>query len=154
VANFTLEEMQAWVESSRLSVTFDDIDDDLAKQITEQVFARLGLLYTTASWVDETTTPQLVRSILAMQYVAWKYDAAYSVDDEEGSNYAALLRQTSENNMLALLSGVITLPDIVSEVAGTIGQPSFFPNDLSTATAPSWDFPADGPEAFNMGQVF
>jgi hypothetical protein len=146
--------MQAWVEASRLSSTFDTVEDDLESQVVNQLWARLIGSFDINTWTDENNTPNLIRSILAMQYVAWLYEKSFSTDDEDGSAYATLLRMTAENNIAALLAGTIELPDVPSSVDSTLGQPSFFPNDASSSVYPTPDAPADGPGSFSMGQVF
>jgi len=153
-------EVNAWFEPSKLSLSVDEFTKNpenvqLESQIVTQVFSRLRAVFDTSTWVDNATTPKLVKSICAMLIAAWIYDRVYSenAELEETATYAELLRRTAEANIQMLLSGMIVLEENPTAAAG-IGQPSFFPNDLSSSLCPTSENPSDGPPAFTMGQVF
>lgn len=156
MAHFTAGEANAWLEDTKLSL--DSIDTNLEQQIAAQILPRLTLAgFNTAAWTNDSTTPQLIRSLMAMLYVAWIYDRAYSDNNEDAtSNYASLLRQHVELNIAGLVAGSIILteePDVNTD----IGQPSFFPNDASSNTDAGFHVDpsqGDGPPAFMMGTVF
>lgn len=153
MAHFEKSEMQSWLESSKLAPQFVDIDEDLATQIGTMIKSRLAPIYTVANWTTANNTPKLVRTIIAMHYVAWIYDKTFSVDSDETNDYAALLRSTADANILALISGAVILEEDPLTTSDT-GTPVFFPNDTSSANPPSEDFPSDGGPAFMMGTVF
>lgn len=149
MAHFTVAEAQAWAEPSKLPVTA--IDSNLEKAITNLVFGQLRTLFDVTGWTNESATPSLVRTILAMYYIAAIYDKHYA-QEEEGAAYAITLRNLANANIAGLLSGNVTMAEY--ELATETFSPSFFPNDLSSANDPSSDFPSDGGPSFMMGSVF
>lgn len=151
MANIALEEANAWLEPTKL--TLPDLDPALEQQVAAQILSRLDTIFDISTWVDENTTPTLVRTIIAMEYVAWTYDKTYS-DDAEANAYAALLRQHAEMNLEGILSGAVQLEEVDPNPALSLGTASFFPNDASSANPPTSDFPSDGGPSFLMGSVF
>lgn len=150
MANIDVTDAQAWIEPTKL--TLSELDTQLESQVVTQIFGRLLGTYNTSTWNSPATTPNIVRSIIAMYYVAWTYDKTYS-DDAEANEYARLLRQYADTNIAGLVSGSIELVELPTE-SSAVGKPSFFPNDLSSATAPTTENPSDGPPSFTMGTVF
>lgn len=152
MAHISPEEANAWLESTKLSLS--ELDDELEWQITSQIMSRLSAGFNTSTWTDATTTPRLVRTIIAMYYVAAVYDRTYSDNtDDTISNYATILRSLAESNITGLLNGTITLEEDPTANAD-IGSPVFFPNDASSAQKPTRDNPSDGGPSFMMGMVF
>jgi hypothetical protein len=149
MAHIMPEEARAWAEGSKLSVTALDID--LESQISEEVLRRLDSGFDVTGWTSETTTPNLVRVIIAKMYIAWLYDRQYSEDIEAGSNYADRLKANAELLMAGLLDGTIELPGVD---AGTSGTAVFYPTDASSALEPTSDDLSLGPAAFSMGMRF
>jgi hypothetical protein len=153
MAHVTLLEVQAWLEGTKL--TLSSLDASLEEEISNQVLARLAMAYPNdyVTWTNETTTPKLVRSIIAMMYAGWFYDRQYSENPEDNS-YADRLRAAAQSLLDGILAGTI---DII-EVAGLplIGQPLFYPTDASSApdAVPTLADPAAGPAAFSMGKIF
>jgi hypothetical protein len=116
------------------------------------IFPRLLVAgYPTATWVNEASTPALIRTIIAMYYIAALYDRHYAQEEEE-SSYAITLRSLADANITGLISGSVELSEYELPVTG--GTPSFFPNDLSSANEPTVDNPSDGGPAFMMGTIF
>jgi hypothetical protein len=156
--------MQAWAEDSKLAnVTgYNTIDSDLEQIVTIEVFAQIQTMFDTSTWLDETTTPALVQTILSMMYVSTLLQRVY-VTDEEVVSYATRLNKWATNTITSLLQGDTLLVD-----QGTTGQtisdtqsaPVFFPTDLSSSTPTDncndLDVTAesDGDVAFTMGAVF
>ena len=91
MSNISVQEAQSWAEDTKLNLG-NVLDAELEAMIATQVFARIAQVYTTSSWITPETTPKLVRSILAMLYMAWYYDRTYSEDALKANPYAALLR--------------------------------------------------------------
>jgi hypothetical protein len=149
MAHFSVTEARAWAETSKLPIS--SLDASLEAQVTNIVFGLLSPTFPTSTWTGEATTPALVRTILSMYYVAAVYDKHYAQEEEE-STYSITLRSLANTNISGLLSGAITL-DEYPLPEGSF-QPSFFPNDASSANEPSTDFPSDGGPAFMMGSVF
>jgi hypothetical protein len=139
----------AWAEQTKLKIaTFDAAFLD---QIEAQVLGRIASQFDVSTWVDPTTTPKMVKSIIAMLYVAWYYDKTYSEDQESGNDYAALLRAQAESLMMGILDGSINLPEVPNQEPG---GPSFYPTDDSSAMCPTPEDPSLGPAKFSMGSIF
>ena len=161
MARITADEAQGWAERTKLSV--NPLDTDLCTQIEEEVLSRLAQVYDTTSWVDPATTPRLVRVIVSKMYVAWFYDRQYSENQEQGNDYAKLLRTNAEMLITGILDGSIQIPGVPEQ---NIQQAYFYPNDASSAIDP--DGPnvptilgssvildtSVGPSKFSMGQRF
>jgi hypothetical protein len=161
MAHFSVQEANAFLESTKLSVSA--VEAELADQMALQVLPRLAAVYDTSTWVDDTTTPELVSSLIAMLYVATVYDRTYSDNtDPSLSNYARSLRRIVEANIDGLLNGTIVLPE-QPDVADGVGTPLFFPNDTSSMLnraaeceggMGTLDDPANTDASFSMGSVF
>jgi hypothetical protein len=149
MAHITVPEAQAWAEGTKLTVA--SLDAELEAHLAEEVIRRLDSGFDVTGWTNETTTPKLVRTIIAKLYIAWLYDRAYSEDIEQGNNYADRLKINAEALMQGLLDGTIELP---GADAGTFGEPAFYPTDASSAQEPTFDDPSLGPAAFAMGMRF
>lgn len=148
---FVLNDVNAWLEPTKLTVS--TIESALSDQITEQVFSRLRNSFSNiTTWTSETTTPVLVKSIVAMLYAAAIYERAYGDDHDDTNNYAGLLRAMAEANITGLQSGILEL----AEDTGNQGSsaPAYFPSDASSANPASMDAPSDGGPYFTMGMVF
>jgi hypothetical protein len=134
------------------------LDGDLVETVASMVLGQVQPAYDTATWVDATTTPRMVRAIIGMYYVAWYYQRTYA-EDTGTATYADRLLRWAQMLINGILAGNTVLTDV--PVAGQVyGQPSFYPNDLSSATHASDLDIADpergsvGPAYFTMGQVF
>jgi hypothetical protein len=148
VAHITVGEAQAWAEGTKLTIS--TLDPELEAHLAGEVIARLDSPFDITTWVDSTTTPKLVRTIISKLYVAWLYDRTYSEDIEAGSNYADRLKENAEMLLLGLIAGTIELPGVV-DIAGS---PVYYPSDSSSAQVATPDDPSLGPAAFSMGMRF
>jgi hypothetical protein len=152
MANIDIQEAQAWSEQTKLNLG-SSLDGELEASIATQVISRIAQVYDVSSWVDNTTTPKLVRSIIGMLYVAWVYSRQYSENVGPGVvTYGDLLRQNAENLVVGIVTGAIALADAVPP--SDTGTPVFYPTDASTALAPTADDPSLGPEKFTMGVIW
>lgn len=149
MALITPKEAQAWGEKTKLD--FSTLDIDLLETLETEVLARVGLAYTTTTWVDPTTTPRLIRVIIAKMYVSWFYDRQYSENQDNGNDYAKLIRDNAEMLISGLVDGTIELPGVI---ATTTQTPTFYPNDASSALEATTDDPSLGPAKFSMGMRF
>jgi hypothetical protein len=128
------------------------VDANLDTQLSNLLFARLSTAgYPVSTWTNEASTPSLIRTLLAMWYIAALYDKHYA-QEEEGASYAFTLRRLAEFNIVGLINGSVELTDYILP-SDNLG-PAFFPNDLSSANESTVDSPSDGGPAFMMGQVF
>lgn len=150
MARITTTDAQGWAESTKMTVS--SLDASLVSQIETEIISRLNSIYVTTGWIDSTSTPSVVKVIIAKTYIAWLYDRQYSENQENGNDYAAMLRANAEMLMEGLINGTIGIPGETPTGAG-IG-PSFYPNDASSALEPTIDDPSLGPAKFSMGKVF
>jgi hypothetical protein len=104
------------------------------------VIGYISAVADTSSWIDSSTTPGLVKTLIAKFYVAWLIDRQYS-EDEDLSAYAALLRATAMTLQTSILDSSIDIPNAV---VNSDGLPSVYPTDAD---------PAEGPY-FRMDNVF
>lgn len=153
MALITLTDAKAWTESTKVGDEFNSLDADLERQVRALVLARLAARFDITAWVDSTSTPRLVRTIVAMYYVSFLYDRVYSTDDELNA-YAELLRRLADQNIDALVAGLIDLDDDPNNDDVTFGNPAFYPNDASSALSPTFEDSSLGPASFSMGTVF
>lgn len=155
MARVTIPELQAWVEGTKLTFG-QSLPTPLANllvQIEEEVIVRIDTsAYDTSTWVDETTTPRIVRVAIAKKFVAWVYRRQYSEDiGDSDASYSAQLEANAETLIQGIVDGSIEIPD---EPATNAGSPIFYPTDESSASCPTWDDPSLGPAKFSMNSVF
>lgn len=149
MARIVLADAQAWLDGTKLTIA--DLEPALLAQVESQVVSSLDNAFDVTGWLDDTNTPAIVKTIIAMNYVAWLYDRSYSEDQESGNDYAALLRAQAAALQAGLVDGSIVIP---GQEAENVGSPEFFPNDSSSVLAPTDLLPANGPASFNMWGVF
>jgi hypothetical protein len=144
-----VSEAQSWLESTKTNLGAS-LDANMEDNIAAQVLARVSLSYDVSLWVDPTSTPKLVRQVIAMLYASWFYQRQYSEESDALNNYALLLSAQSEAILQGIIDGSIDLPEIPG-TGGPIGNdyPAFYPNDK---TADSQGNP-EGP-AFTMGKLW
>jgi hypothetical protein len=102
--------------------------------------------------MDETTTPKLVRKILAMLYTGWFYLRTYS-EDEDISNYGQLLISQAEKLISGIVTGTLVLDDVTTPPSNP-DTADFYPTDASSAQSPTFDDPSLGGPVFSMGQIW
>ncbi len=146
----TPSDAQGWAESTKLNLSA--LDASLLGQIETETLARLSSIYVTTGWLDPASTPLLVKVIIAKTYVAWVYDRQYSENQEQGNDYAAMLRQNAEMLISGLIDGTIDIPGV--PITGAGSGASFYPNDASSALEPTSLDSSLGPAKFSMGKVF
>lgn len=145
----SITEAQAWIQQTKLDI--DVLDSALLAQRQTYILARLGSVYTTTGWVSPGTTPDLVRSIIAMQYVGWYIHRTFA-EDSELSTYGEKLLADSEALIQGILDGSLSLGVAFPEANPSF--PSFYPTDASSAATPSDTDSSLGPAAFGMGKEF
>lgn len=145
----TVQEVRGWVETTKLPITALDLN--FLPQLEAEVFARLGPVYDTTTWLGPDTTPMIVRVIVTKLYAAWIYDRAYSENQGVLNDYATMLRSNAEMLLTGLIDGTIEIPG-TTPISNP--DPSFYPTDASSALDPTVDDPSLGPARFSMGKVF
>lgn len=154
MARIDVTEAQAWAESSKLTIT---LDTALLTMVEAMVLGELNRAYDVTTvqslWVNSSTTPQLVRNLIAMRYVSLYYDRQYS-EDEGRNPWARRLDQMANDLMESIATGAIDIPEVAG-VTGIARAPRFYPTDASTAEAGATsEDPAAGPNAFSMNTAF
>jgi hypothetical protein len=153
MTHVTSAEVNAYLEDTKLAVASISDVADLDDQVTRPIFARLERGgYSTASWINESSTPALVRTLIAMYIASRLYDRAYA-DDADGAPYARRLMLFADQTLDSIISGDMEIIEFPT-TTGDLLIPEFFPNDDSSATPASIEFPEDGPPSFTMGTVF
>lgn len=149
MARIIVQEAKAWCERTKLPVTA--LDEDLLAHIEEEVLRQISSAYDTTTWVDQASTPKLVRTIISKMYISWLYDRQYS-EDAEANVYAARLQNNADMLIKGIVDGSVVLPD--ATIPTTAGFASFYPTDISSAQEATADDSSLGPSKFSMGQVF
>jgi hypothetical protein len=142
-------EAQAWSEDTKLPLA--EFDPALISQVEAWVMGKLATAFDTTTWVDAVTTPELVRQVIAMMYVHRLYNRAYSGDPDNMNDYAMWLRAEALNLIDGLIAGSIVMDGIT---VPTTGDPSFYPNDLSSSLEPDYYDKSLGDAKFNTGGKF
>lgn len=146
----TVDEANAYADKNKLIV--NSVDVDLETSQATQLFAKLGQVYDVSTWVDDTTTPSLVRKVLAMLYTGWFYLRTYS-EEEDVSNYGQLLIDQANDLVNGIVAGTLVLSD-VSVPAINPDQPSFYPTDASSELTPTYEDKSLGDAVFSMGRIW
>lgn len=126
MAHITVTEAQAWLEGTKL--TIGALDTSLETQVASVVLAQLSNAYTVTAWTDNTSTPSLVRTIIAMKYAAWFYRRQYS-ENADDLDYADKLDAWADSLIAGIVSGAIALAEV--PVGSTVELPSYYPTDTS-----------------------
>ena len=159
MAHITATQVQAWLESTKLTVT--TIDPSLETQVSTEILGKLAqtLSAYTPLWVDTSTTPEVVQQCIAMTYAGWIFDRAYSevVSQSTTASYGAQLRAWA----MTLLNDIITGGVFINEIApnSAAAEPAYYPNDASStsdALANNTDVDDNslGPAMFGVSKVF
>lgn len=151
MARIKVEEAQAWGEPTKLKI--ETLDSFLLAHIESEVIGQLQGVLDVSTWIDQTTTPSLVRTIIAKMYVSWLYRRQYSEDTDAKNPYAQDLDTNAKMLIAGLVAGTIEIP---GQPNTDITNPVFYPTDASSLLDPR-DFPDDpsvGPAKFSMTTVF
>lgn len=137
MAHVGVEDVNTWLEPSKLSVS--EIEPGLDVYATGLIVGALVARFDTTTWVDETTTPSLVKQLISMLYAAAFYRREYSEDlvDGTGLNWAQWLEQSAGGYVSQIVAGVI---DIIGLPDGTdegLALPAFYPTDESSIDDPA-----------------
>jgi len=148
--HITVQQAQAWAEQSKLAL--GSLDLELEDQVATQVLGRVAQAYDVSSWTDDTTTPDIVRSAIAMTYVSWFYSRQYSEDEPNTNEYAIRLLAMAEDLIAGIITGAIEVPE--EPIQTDLGEAAFYPTDASSAMEPTLDDSSLGGPVFSMGTVF
>jgi hypothetical protein len=124
----TIAEVQSWLDAGKLELpATDTLPEEF--NVSTYVLAKLGQIYNVATWVDNATTPNLVRVVISAKVAANRYNKLYSEEDDAGNKYANKLEVWAESIITALLNGTIVLVDYPTPI--TANDPAYYPNDLT-----------------------
>jgi hypothetical protein len=149
-ALITVDEVQTWLESTKLRLATDDAlaEESPASTI---VLAKLASVFDVSGWTTAVATPKLVRKIISMLVAAWRYNALYSeTDAEHGNPYADKLEKLAWSLLDGIILGQLVITEILDEGPAIEGIIDFYPTDASTAV----DDEDNAGIAFSMGRIF
>ena len=159
MAHITATDAQEWIESTKLPIS--SLDTALENTVSNEV---LGQLYQTygqyvPDWTDNTNTPQVVKQVISMFYVAWAYDRQYAEveTNEAQTSYGATLRAWAQNLLNNIIRGSVSIVEIEPNQPAV--APVFYPNDQSSSRDMLWLARAGwdesvGPAKFTIDKVF
>lgn len=161
MAHILVSDAQAWLEGTKIALTA--LDPVLENTIANDVLGRLSDTYDSGSfgvptWVDNNTTPQLVKQAIAMMYAGWYYDRQYSeMVAAEGTSYGVVLRVYAETLIEGIISSSIMLVEVQPNQPET--APVGYPTDVSSTRDALWnntdrDDHSLGPAMFGVSKVF
>lgn len=151
MAHVTIEDINAWTDGVKLEPT--QIDADLENQQAEEVIARVASAYNTTTWVNDSSTPGLIKKLISMLYVGWYYQRTYSEDNNVNS-YGLMLIAQANLLISGIIAGTTVLLDAPVGSATGSDSPVFYPTDASSIMWPTRDDRSLGHEAFSMGQIW
>lgn len=150
MAHITEDDAQAWLEESKLEV--GTLDAVMESQIASEVLGRISTAaYDVTGWTDSTTTPILVKKVIAMLYAGWFYDKVYS-ETSDTNDYALRLKAWAETLIMGIIGGATDIGEVPG--VSSLGDPIFFPTDASSARSSNEFETGDGPASFSMGTRF
>jgi len=163
MAHITVANVSAWVDGNKITVPVA-LDANLEQSVSDQVISAAANSWTTTSWVDQNTTPKLVKDAIAMLYTGWYIQRVYS-EDADANAYAMLLITQGNALMASIAAGTTQLTDADPTTSLGADTPSFYPNDASSAAGPDATNPANpvpvntsdtslGGPVFSMGQLW
>lgn len=138
--------IQQWLESTKLTITSIDQELELSAQST--VFSQVSSRYDTSGWVDVSTTPPLIRSVVSMFIAGWIYNRAYSEATQDSNSWGNYLLSSAALIISGIVNGAVDIPDQDPDLS-PLAQPIFFPDDASTQSDPD-NFGIK----FTMGKIF
>jgi hypothetical protein len=153
MASINAADANAWSSPTKLALT-DPLDTALEAQVSAEVLSRIGDTYDTSTWTGPSTTPILIKKIIAMMYVGWYYQRTYS-EDEDTNSYGLLLIAQAERLLVGIEAGDITVIGGLPSTADASQQSTvFYPTDASSASSPTLDDMSLGGPKFTMGTIW
>lgn len=154
---------QSFLEGTKCNLT--SLETVLENEQSVYVLGRLAETYSdpgfgVSTWVDEDSTPELVKMAIAMLYAGWFYDRQYSEvvsEDPSNKSYGWMLRSQAETLIAGIAAGSVLLAEIQPNEPAV--APVFYPTDSSStyeAVANNTDpnNTSFGPPMFSVGKVF
>jgi hypothetical protein len=133
MAHVTVGDVQVYLDVNKLALPENDpLEED--QTFADIVFASVGQVYDFSSWTNETTTPALIRRVLAMLIAANRYNKIYSEEDDAGNRYADKIEARALEILASISDGTILLYDASLLPLPETHDPSFYPNDATGAS--------------------
>jgi|SRR5215831_875067 len=159
MAHIVVADAQTWLEGTKAHLTALDLN--LETQVSADILARCADTYPdqVPSWVDNNTTPELVKIVIAMTYAGWYYDRQFSeVIAGESRTWGSVLREYAETILVGIITGSVVMPETAA-TGGPMIATTFYPNDASSTTEAQQnntdpDDNSVGPAVFGMHKVF
>jgi hypothetical protein len=133
MAHVSIADVQFYLDKNKLEI---DENDQLEDETTyvDIVFSRVSNLYSVSGWTDATTTPSLIKRIIAMLIAASRYNKIYSEEDDAGNRYAGKLEARAYGLIDMIISGQASVLDSSMNPLAETADPKFWPNDVSNAS--------------------
>lgn len=133
MARVTGQDVQTFLDADLYPIRENDTFPE-ESTFADMVFARLGQVYNTSTWLDTSTTPTLVRRILAMLIAANRYNKKHSEDDDAGNRYANKLEARAWDLIELILNDQAVLYDASLLELAELNDPKFWPTDQTGAS--------------------
>lgn len=151
----TLQQVQAWLQIDKYDLLPNDLDQEQVGLAADKTLSWLEQRYDTSGWLDDTSTPSMVRRIIAMLTASYTLRKAISEDDGI-THYADWLEERACKLIEGLVDGSLDLPDVDPDPnAPASASIEFYPNDASTRLwQEQGDVEGASARAFTMQRVF
>jgi hypothetical protein len=133
MARVTSDDVQIYLDEDLFEVPENDTFPE-EPTFADMVFARLGQVYDTSTWLTTVTTPALVRRILAMLIAANRYNKKHSEDEDSGNKYAYKLENRAWDLVKLIIDDQAVLYDASLLEIAELNDPKFWPTDTSNAS--------------------
>jgi hypothetical protein len=132
MAHVTVAEVQGWLDKDREPIPENDpLDDDV--QFSTLVFAKIQQVMNTAGWIDVSTTPPVIRKIIACLVAANRYNRIYAEEEDAGNKYAGKLERLAWGWIQDIIDGKMVVLDNSGVEILNANDPRFYPTDATGA---------------------
>lgn len=108
MAYLTVGLLNAWIDHDR-QIDLTSIEAELESQLSSQVITSVSGIVDTTSWVDVATTPMIIKSIIAMQYMGRFYQRVYIEDVNDYDFYGNQLLLKADKLLDQIISGEVSI---------------------------------------------
>jgi hypothetical protein len=133
MARVTGTDVQVYLDEDLFPIPENDTFPE-EPTFADMVFARLGQIYDTSTWLDTATTPSLIRRIIAMLVAANRYNKKHAEDDDAGNRYAYKLENRAWELVNLIMSDQAVLYDASLIELAELNDPRFWPTDATGAS--------------------
>jgi hypothetical protein len=133
----SLDEVQSWLAPTKFDLPALDLE--LEETSRTVVFGRLEDRFDVSTWVDEGTTPVLVRKVVAIYVAIMEYERAISEDYPDGDSYSKRLWSRMETLINGIIDDNIHIGQDQDSTLSALESPAFFPMDAQDDWTPGED---------------